>query len=257
MAPGAITRMRTGRSRRGAVSLGLALLLAVASVGVFVGEKIPRVPAIETDTTAYLNVTGSDTLSFSPQIINDLPLNTKITVKFTDAGSELHTFTILSYEGVSFNNNTSDITPLAYPTGTASNGSGPGNLVNVNATSAPGTTTGGFTSPATAGWYEFVCTKPGHFDPAAGSNMYGYVAFGEAVPSGLSVASAPGGPGAAVFIIVGTIVSLTVIAIVLGFVVGRRRGAAFEMPPERTGYPEVPGPTSGGAPPTPPPLPPH
>ncbi|MCI4365916.1 MAG: hypothetical protein L3K10_07675, partial [Thermoplasmata archaeon] len=58
--------------------------------------------------------------------------------------------------------------------------------------------------------------------------------------------------GSAVFIIVGTIVVLTVIAIVLGFVVGRRRGAVHEMPPERLGYPEPRLPTEPAPPPRPP-----
>jgi plastocyanin len=247
--------MRSGRTRRGVLSIGLALLLTVGSVGVFVGERIPRVSAVEVDTTSYLNVTGTDAFLFSPDVISGLPLNTNITVTFTDAGSADHTFTILSYEGVSFNNNTSNIDPVAYPTGTSpTNGSGPGNLLNINATSAPGAFTQVFKSPATAGWYEFVCTEPGHFS----LGMYGYISFGEPVPPGLVPTSSPTGPGAAVFIIVGTIVSLTVIAIVLGFVVGRRRGAAFEMPPERTGYPEAPGP--GGSAGSNPPLsssPPH
>jgi hypothetical protein len=245
--------MRARRSRRGALSIGLAVLLTVGAVGVFVGEKLPRMPEIEVDTTAYLNVTGLDSFSFSPAGISDLPLSTKITVKFTDAGSAAHTFTILSYEGKNFNNNTTDIIPLAYPHGTAPNGSGPGNLVNINA-SGSGVFTGGFTSPSAAGWYEFACTEPGHFS----DRMRGFVSFGEALPPGLLSSSGPGGPGTAVYIIIGTIVTLTVIAIVLGFVVGRRRGAAFEMPPERTGYPETTGPIGGGGrlPPSPP-APPH
>jgi len=76
--------------------------------------------------------------------------------------------------------------------------------------------------------------------------MYGFIAFGIALPSNLSVTVPYDGAGAAVFIIVGTIVSLTVVAIVLGFVVGRRRGASEEMPPERLGYPEPePAPAPG------------
>jgi plastocyanin len=229
------------------MSIGLAVLVVCAGVGVFVGARIPRVGDVELDTTSYLNVTGSDSYAFTPDIINGLPLDTNITVTFTDAGSEFHTFTILSYEGKTFNNNTTDIDPLAYPTGTnKTTGLGPGDLVNVNATVAPGQVTKIFLSPTTAGWYEFVCTEPGHFS----LGMYGYVAFGvgEVVPAGLIPTSAQTGPGAAVFIIVGTIVSLTVIAIVLGFVVGRRRGSAFEMPPERTGYPE-PQPAATNRPP--------
>jgi len=83
--------------------------------------------------------------------------------------------------------------------------------------------------------------------------MYGFIAFGEPLPSNLTVSAASVGPGEAVFIIVGTIVALTVIAIVLGFVVGRRRGSSEEMPPERLGYPEPLVPSEPALPPGAPP----
>jgi hypothetical protein len=41
-----------------------------------------------------------------------------------------------------------------------------------------------------------------------------------------------------VFIIGGTIAGLVILAIVLAFVIGRRRGSHDEMAPERLGYPE-------------------
>ncbi len=75
------------------------------------------------------------------------------------------------------------------------------------------------------------CLIPGHFP-----GMYGLLGSGEP-GSGGSIST---GPGAAVFIIGGTIAGLVVIAIVLGFVVGKRRGSHDEMPPERLGYPEQP-----------------
>jgi hypothetical protein len=86
------------------------------------------------------------------------------------------------------------------------------------------------------GWYEFVCLEPGHFQ----SGMYGFIAFGMNLPANLTVSVASTGPGAGVFIISGTIVALVVVALVLGFVVGRRKGSEFEMSPERLGYPEPP-----------------
>ena len=64
--------------------------------------------------------------------------------------------------------------------------------------------------------------------------MSGLLGSGEA-PGSLSTSN---GPGAPVYIISGTIVGLVILALVLGFVVGKRRGAAEEMPPERLGYPE-------------------
>ena len=96
--------------------------------------------------------------------------------------------------------------------------------------------------------YEFVCTEPGHFT----NGMYGFIAFGENLPGNLTVSATSTDPGAAVFIIVGTIVSLVVIALVLGFVVGRRRGSVYEMPPQRLGYPEPESPGAEKSPPLPP-----
>jgi hypothetical protein len=72
--------------------------------------------------------------------------------------------------------------------------------------------------------------------------MYGFIAFGINLPSNLTVSTGPTGPGVGVFIISGTIVVLVVVALVLGFVVGRRKGSEFEMPPERLGYAEPPAP---------------
>jgi hypothetical protein len=119
--------------------------------------------------------------------------------------------------------------------------------VSVNVTGSGDQAHASFTSPG-PGWYEFVCLEPGHFQ----EGMYGYIAFGMALPTNLTPASVNTGPGIAVFIISGTIVALVLVAIVLGFVVGQRKGSKFEMPPERLGYPEPPAP-----PPPPSAGPPH
>ncbi len=181
-----------------------------------------------------VDVTASSGFKFTPSGFNDVGSNTTITVQFVDGDTLSHTFSIWGREGVQIPSSTS-IAQLAalftdYPP-----------LVSVIATSGQTNTTT-FAAPPT-GWYEFVCLESGHF----ASGMYGFIAFGEPLPANLTVTTPYDGPGAAVFIIIGTIVALTVIAVVLGFVVGRRRGSSDEMPPERLGYPEPEAPP-GSAP---------
>lgn len=136
-----------------------------------------------------------------------------------------HTFTLSSVPDFSFNpstNTTADLLAFFHAHTP---------LVNVTIPSgAGGTYYANFTAPSTVAKYEYVCLIPGHFQ----AGMYGFLGVGES--GGGSTSSQT--PGAPVFIITGVIVALVVIAIVLGFVIGRRRGSVHEMPPERLGYPE-------------------
>jgi len=219
-----------GRAAVGAVAI--ALLLVVGGATAKVAAAARGEGAVD-DATAYLNVTATGSYSFVPNEVQNLPYNTTVSVVFTDGDSSgaLHTFTILGCPDLQIPN-PSSVSPDVldeYAYGSKC----PKNLVNINAT-GPGSFPATFAAPTKASWYEFVCTEPGHF--ALG--MFGFVAFGMALPANISFGIPSTGPGTAVFIIVGTIVSLTVIAIVLGFVVGKREGSRHEMPPERLGYPE-------------------
>lgn len=216
------------KSRTLAVVAGV-LLLAAGAVGAGAIQSA-RAQTIEVDTTGYLNVTAVAPYTFVSSTYEGVPANATIEVAFTDADTIAHTFSILDREGWVIPSSDTDVSPLFATYGA---------VFSINAT-GPGTVTGSFRSPA-AGWYEFVCLEPGHF--ALG--MYGFIAFGEALPTNLTVTATSMGAGAAVFIIVGTITALVVVAIVLGFVVGRRRGSEFEMPPERLGYAEPPAVPAG------------
>jgi plastocyanin len=237
--------------RIASVAIALALLLSglVALI-----EVVPaRGETVDGSGASSFSITAvSVTSGFSPNTIQNIATGTNVTISFTDADTTAHTFTIWGKQGTVIANppdvSPAELNKLVY-------GSGYKPLANL--TLANTGTTSGYVDVATPGWYEFMCMEGGHFQ----SGMYGFIAFGEALPPNLSVTEPNTGPGAAVFIIVGTIVSLVVIAIVLGFVVGRRRGSEFEMPPERLGYPEptTPGgsapsegtpPPAGGAPPT-------
>lgn len=224
------TRARRRDSPGGAFAIVLAFAVVVAGLA---GLEIVRPAGAQPvhPDSATIDVTATTTFSFTPNTFEQLATNSTITVSLTDAGAISHTFTIIGREGwvIPASISATDFSNLVY-------GKSPPVLFNLNI-SAVGTLTGTFTSPG-PGWYEFVCTEPGHF----AEGMYGYIAFGENLPSNLTVTSGTPGPGAALFIIIGTIVSLVVIALILGFVVGRRKGSMHEMPPERLGYAEPPAP---------------
>ncbi len=225
---------------RGPLAVALALIVVLSLFGIGTSQAASHSSDIKDASGSTVAVTASSGFVFDPAGFGNVATNSSIIVTFTDGDVQAHSFTISSREGWVIPNSYSSAQlatffdqyhPLY-------------NLVADN----PGTYTGNFTAPA-IGWYEFVCNETGHFQ----EGMYGFIAFGEALPSNLTVVAPNDGPGAAVFIIVGTIVALTVIAIVLGFVVGRRRGASEEMPPERLGYPE---PLVPAQPPPPPGAPP-
>lgn len=217
-------RMSVSPSKSRVLAVVASLVLLLASVAGLGAAQSARTQGVQVDASGFLNVTAAAPYQFISNSYEQLPTNATITVAFTDADTLAHTFSILDREGWVIPTS-ADLSTLVSTYGL---------LVGINA-SGPGTYPGHFTSPG-PGWYEFVCLEPGHF----GSGMYGFIAFGMNLPGNLTVSAASTGPGAAVFIIVGTIAALVVLALVLGFVVGRRRGSEFEMPPERLGYPEPP-----------------
>jgi len=223
-------RMRDRGARRAALAAVVAIVLVGGGVAALVGTAPLRAASeIRDASSGSIAVTADPSYTFTPNAFQQVPLNATITVTFTDADTVGHTFSILKRQGVVIPSSTSEgaLSQLFTTYGAlftyALNGSGD-------------QFTGTFQSPAAAGWYEFVCQEPGHFQ----NGMYGFIAFGEVLPGNVTVTAPDTNPGVAVFIIVGTIVALVVIALVLGFVVGRRRGSTYEMPPERLGYPEPP-----------------
>ena len=217
--------------------MAVVTLVLVGAAAAGFGSATARAGGSSAANTAYVNVTavGGAVYQFDPTAIPYVATNSTIHVAFTDAGDLAHTFSILNWEGVVIPSS-ADVQALAQQHGL---------LIGLNA-SGSGTVDGTFTSPGT-GWYEYVCLEAGHF----AQGMYGFIAFGEALPANLSVSAPSTGPGLAVFIITGTIVALVVIALVLGFVIGQRRGSQHEMAPERLGYPEPPTSTGENVPPEP------
>ncbi len=227
------------RTRVGTLTVALGIVVVLGVLGAPGTLAAKGIVGVAHPASGSLAVTAKYPFAFDPNTFSNVPTNTTISVTLTNGDTIPHTFTILNREGYVIPSS-ADPTAMAVQFGS---------LVNIVADG--GTTAyGNFTSPAT-GWYEFFCNESGHF----GNGMYGFIAFGEGLPANLTVSAASTGPGIAVFIITGTIVALVVIALVLGFVVGRRRGAEHEMPPERLGYPEPVAPA--GFPPEPPTGPAH
>lgn len=240
--------MSRGETRRAVVAFIVAVLVVGgASVALVSTASARAASAVRVDTSNTLQVTAEAGYSFTPNAVNQLPTNTTIAITVTDNDLLAHTFTIIGREGWVIPTGASDaeISALSYgsqypallpPVNVTPVGSGSGAQVTVHL-KTPG-----------VGWYEFICSESGHFQ----QGMYGFVAFGTNLPGNLTVVAADTDPGIAVFIIVGTIVGLVVIALVLGFVVGRRRGDTYEMSPQRLGYAEPEPPAAAPIPEAPP-----
>lgn len=232
------------------MAVGIVFALVLAGVGSNYVTREADASSVVVDTSPTVSVTATSTFSFTPDIINEVPTGVSVSFDFTngDQNGLIHTFTILGCANMTIPRTgpkAFDFTP--YINGTKCANAPLKNIVPAATSSLTRTLVGGVPKP---GWYEFICTESGHFQ----SGMYGFIAFDTVVPANLTPALGTPGAGLAVFIIVGTIVTLTVIAIVLGFVIGRREGGKHEMPPERLGYPE-PGAPPLQKPPAAPPRP--
>jgi plastocyanin len=225
-----------GPARR-TLAIGVAVIVLVGLFTVGTSQATMHTSAVKQVTGSALPVTASKGFAFSPDLISNTPVNTSVTVTFTDGDTLSHSFTISSREGW--------VIPSSYQAGDlAAFFTHYPPLFSLLVNNSGQQVVANFTSPP-VGWYEFVCNQSGHFE----QGMYGFIAYGENLPSNLTVSALSTAPGAAVFIISGTIVALVVVAIVLGFVVGRRRGTRHEMPPVRLGYPEPSAPVEPAAPP--------
>lgn len=215
-------------------SVGLVgVVTFVLLVGVLGGYGTVRGASLHADqASTSLTVEVSSALSFTLSS-NEVTPGDDVSVSIVQTSTTVHTFTLLNATDFQFNWSSSSSDSLAHID--AFLAAHPP-LLNVSIPDTVGTLpTVHFTAPP-FGLYEYLCLEPGHF--AAG--MWGILGSGEPGSGG---AAPDTGPGAPVFIISGSIATLVVVAIVLGFVIGRRKGAVHEMPPERLGYPEPSPPT--------------
>ena len=202
------------------LAVGFVLIASFGAAAHAAGLKAGAAAQHPSAGTDQLTVTVGTAYAFTVSTDEVTPGDTvDLTVVQTD--DIQHTFTLSSVSGYTFptTDTTGDL--LAYfhdhPP-----------LVNVTIPAGSSSTQYTFTAPP-FGEYEYVCLVAGHFQ----LGMFGVLGSGE---HGTTLSTSTG-PGAPVFIIGGVIAGLVVIALVLGFVIGRRKGAHHEMPPERLGYP--------------------
>ncbi len=221
------------RRRRvlGAVAVSALLLVLPSALSTLGTSSVSsRALVIHTDsgTSVSMSVGANGALAFAPDTISNVVAGSTVTISITNLGTLPHTFTLSSLVNYTLpyanNVNLTDTFLIQHP---------PYYSINISATQG-GVTVATFTAPSAIGSYQFFCQIPGHF----ASGMEGFLGVGISVSP---PAPAPG-IGLPVFIISGTIIGLVIIAIVLGFVVGKREGSKYEMPPERLGYPETPPP---------------
>ena len=206
-----------------AIAVGTAVSLLLLSIGF-----VEAGPAARPAASDQLTVTVGETLGFTLSTDEVTPGH-NVTLTIVQTSSDLgHTFTLSPIAGYTFglSNTSADLARFvaAHPP-----------LVNYTIPAGQATYTTTFLAPP-FGLYAYFCLVPGHFP-----SMYGLLGSGEHGSAG----GVSTGPGAPVFIIGGTISGLVVLALVLGFVIGRRRGSHDEMPPERLGYPETDAATTG------------
>jgi len=152
-------------------------------------------PHVQNGSSGLLSAAGHGSITvaavpnygFQPNTFTNLPLNATIAVTFTDDDVLPHAFNISSREGfeIPTDYTTAQLNQLfaKYPP-----------LYAASVASEGDVSVGNFTSPSTPGWYEFVCNVTGHFE----EGMYGFVAFGEGLPSNLTLphnSGAGGGEG--------------------------------------------------------------
>ena len=199
--------------------VALALILAVT----WVPSPARTTRGLEPATTVSINVTAVSDYGFQPDTFQNVPVNTTITVTFSDADVLPHSFLIVSREGfqIPTNYTTSQLNQLIaeYPPLYYAALSGEGQ-----------TSVHTFRSPAMPGWYEFVCNVTGHFQ----FGMYGFIAFGENLPTNLTLPShGNAGPRPLSALDLGAIGAIVIVAVLAIYLVARRRSGGHRPPPSR------------------------
>lgn len=217
-----LERGRGGMARRIALALAGIVLVVAGSL------STPVSPALAHGTdSARADVTGSITVAavpdygYQPDTFEQVPTDASITVTFTDDDVLEHTFTISSREGfvipTSYTPAELDQLFVTYPP-----------LYSALVTGQGNQSVGTFLSPASPGWYEFVCNVSGHFQ----NGMYGFIAFGEDLPSNLTRVSRTALGGANITPLDDAAIGVVLFVAVLGLVVWRRRRARPRPLPE-------------------------
>ncbi|MCW6167468.1 MAG: plastocyanin/azurin family copper-binding protein [Thermoplasmatales archaeon] len=228
------------------IAVGITSLAAFGWYGFVVPAATQQSAPPPSSAGTSFTVTASAPFHFT-ESTDEVAANATITLTFTNTDTIAHTFSLFSVQGVAIPSTASvNFTGVSYG----------GHfypflfVLYQNGTGTHSAYT--FQAPPT-GWYEFVCSEPGHF--AAG--MFNAIGFGIPAPANITGGGAAATVGWPVFVIAGTIGGLVVLAVVLGFA-WAPRDKRPEAPPEEPEYPEPSAAHSSGAPlpPTPPSRPP-
>jgi len=199
----------------------------VLLVGVLVGPGpvVPSHAAPRTDGDAYpLAVAATPDYGYQPDTFQQIPTNTNISVTFSDDDVLQHTFTVSSREGFvipdSYTMSQLDQLFDRYPA-----------LVSLLVNPGGPPATGSFLSPAAPGWYEFVCNVSGHFQ----LGMYGFIAFGEALPANLTHVTPVGVGGAKINVAQAASIGALLLVLLVAFVLWRRGRSPRKSAPTRSG----------------------
>jgi len=198
-------------------ALALLALATVPSPGATAVTASQSGRADVSGAVDYLTIKATGTYGYQPDTIANLPLNTTINVTFIDDNSLPHSFNISSREGVQIvgyaGMSAAEMTQILFSAHAlyAAYVTGPGNE-----------SVGAFRSPATPGWYEFVCNVSGHFQ----MGMFGYIAFGEGLPSNLTLPGGAGSGGIPVLPVAEVAFALAVVLAVLVIILMRLRRIA-------------------------------
>jgi plastocyanin len=169
-------------SRNFAAILASVVLLVAGTFSISLAPASGHPIAAGADgATGSVALAATKDYGYQPGTFQQVPTNATITVTFTDDDVLQHSFVISSREGFVIPTGYTD-TQLAqlfatYPALYYA-------VVNGQGDQSVGT----FHSPAAPGWYEFVCNVTGHFE----NGMYGFIAFGENLPSNLTPPSRVG-----------------------------------------------------------------
>jgi plastocyanin len=212
------------------VAFGLLVLLVGGTSPAFGPVELggPS-PASSPATGDSLHVAATGDYGYQPETFEQVPTDANITVTFTDDSPLQHSFTISSREGfeIPTGYNTTQLTQflVSYPP-----------LFSLLVNGSGDVATGNFTSPATPGWYEIVCTVSGHFQ----LGMYSFIAFGENLPSNLTRVPRVGLGFANLSPLDAAVLAGTFGAFVLGLVLWYRHRSTPKPPPKLKHVQETP-----------------
>jgi len=204
-----------GRSGPTLVVLSSAALIVALLVGVAAAGSGPASPARPSASVDFVNVSATSNYQFQPSEFYVYP-GALVELAVTQLADFPHTFTLSSERNQTISTSLSPAQLYQYFVTNPP-------ILNLSLGSTVGTVTrASFTAPE-AGFYEFVCTEPGHFQ----SGMRGFMNSTTTPPT----SGSSSGSNLTTYLIVGVVAAAIVIAAVAVVVRRRARGPSGPAPP--------------------------